>query len=78
MHYVLLDFCIYTGTYRYSTFDSLHDICFANVFDSFIRTIKLKTLKFKSSVLFGAHTLLDMLLRVLQLPTHLSKLIANG
>ena len=32
---------------------------------------------FKSSVLFGAHTLLDMSLRLLQLPTHLSNLNAN-
>ena len=35
----------------------------------------LKTLKFKSSVLFGTHALLDKSLRVLQLPTHLSKSI---
>ena len=34
----------------------------------------LNTLRFKSSVLFGIHTLLDKLLRVLQLPTHLSNL----
>ena len=38
----------------------------------------LKTLRFKSSVLFGIHTPLDRSLRVLQLPTHLSKLTANG
>ena len=29
-------------------------------------------------VLFGMHTLLDKVLRVLQLPTHLSNLTANG
>ena len=34
-------------------------------------------LRFKSSVLFGTHTLLDKSLRVLQLPTHLSNLTAN-
>ena len=38
----------------------------------------LNTLRFKYSVLFGTHTLLDQLLRVLQLPTHLSDLTANG
>ena len=38
----------------------------------------LKTLRFKSSVSFEAHTLLDRSLRVLQLPTHLSKLTTNG
>ena len=38
----------------------------------------LNTLKFKSSVLFGTHTLLDKSLRVLQLPTDLSSLTANG
>ena len=38
----------------------------------------LKTVRFKSSVLFGTHTLLDKSLRVLQLPTHLSRLTANG
>ena len=35
-------------------------------------------LRFKSSVLFGTHILLDKSLRVLQIPTHLSKLTANG
>ena len=34
----------------------------------------LKTFRFKSSVLFGTHNLLDKSLRVLQLPTHLSNL----
>ena len=38
----------------------------------------LNTLRFKSSGLFGAHTLLDRSLRVLQLPTHLFNLTANG
>ena len=38
----------------------------------------LKTLGFKSSVLFGKHTVLDKSLRVLQLPAHLSNLVANG
>ena len=37
----------------------------------------LKMLRFKSSVSFGTHTLLDRQLRVLKLPTHLSKLTAN-
>ena len=49
-----------------------------NVFYSFIPVIMLNMLIFKSSVLFGTHTLLDKLLRVLQLPTHLSYLMANG
>ena len=31
---------------------------------------------FKSTVLFGTHTLLDKSLRVLQLPTHLPSLTA--
>ena len=39
-------------------------ICFVNTFDSFIPVIKLKTLKFKSFVLFGTHTLLRTSLRV--------------
>ena len=38
----------------------------------------LKTLRFKSSVLFGTHTLLDELLRVLQLAARLSNLTENG
>ena len=37
-----------------------------------------ETLRFKSSVLFGIHTLLDKSLRVLEHPTHLSNLTANG
>ena len=38
----------------------------------------LNTLRSKSSVLSGTHTLLDKSLRLLQLPTHLSYLTANG
>ena len=38
----------------------------------------LKTLRFKSSVLFGTHALSDKSIRVLQLPTHVSNLIGNG
>ena len=38
----------------------------------------LKTLTFKSFVLFGTHTLLDKSLIVLQLPAHLCNLSANG
>ena len=38
------------------------------------RVIMLKTIKFKSSVLFR----LDKSISVLQLPTHLSKLTENG
>ena len=34
--------------------------------------------RFKSCVLFGAHTLSDKPLRGLRLPTHLSDLTANG
>ena len=53
-----------------------HDICFVNVFDSFIPVIMLKTLRFKSTVLFGTHTLLEKSFRVLQFQTHLSNLTA--
>ena len=38
----------------------------------------LSMLRFKSSVLFEIHSLLDKSLRVLELPTHLSDLTANG
>ena len=38
----------------------------------------LNTLRFKSSVLFETKTLLDKSFRVLQLPTHLSNLTADG
>ena len=59
-HDDLSDFC--TPTYVYSTFDlnyfylssklhlRLHDVCFVNVFDSFIPVTKLKTLN--SNLLF--------------------------
>ena len=43
----------------------LNDICFINVLDSFIYVIILKTCKFKSSISFGAYTLLDHSSRVL-------------
>ena len=54
-----------------------HDICFFYVFDLFIPVFKLNTIRFKFTVLFGTHTLLDKTLRLLQLPTHLSNLTAN-
>ena len=38
----------------------------------------LNTRRFKPFVLFGADTLLDKSLRVLQLPTHQFNLHANG
>ena len=36
-----------------------HGIFFANAFNSFIPAIMLDTPRFKSSILFGTHTLLD-------------------
>ena len=51
---------------------------FIKIFDSFFSVIISKTYVFKSSVLLGLHTSLDKSLRVLQLPTHLSSLNANG
>ena len=61
---VLLDFHTHIDIYRHSTFDSnnifydlhSHNICFANVFDSFILVTMLKTLKifrFLSSIRFS-------------------------
>ena len=35
-------------------------------------------LRFKSYVSFGTHTLLGKSLRVIELPTHVSNLAANG
>ena len=56
----------------------LHDICLVNVFDSFIPVIMLNTFRFKSSVLFGIHILLDTSLIVLQLSILFSNLTVNG
>ena len=50
----------------------LHHICFINVYDSFILIITLKTWRFKFSILFRTHTLLDGSIGELQLLTHLS------
>ena len=55
----------------------LHDKCFANTFDSFILVIMLNMLRFKSSVLFGKHTLSDKSLKLLEIPTHLPNLTTN-
>ena len=52
----------------------LHDVCFVNVFGSFIPAIMLNTFIFESSVLFGTHTLLDKSFRVLQVLTYLNQL----
>ena len=38
----------------------------------------LNKFRFKSSVMFGIHTLLDKSFRVLQLPRNVSSLAANG
>ena len=51
---------------------------FSNVFVSFIVVIIFKTIKFTSSVLFKTLILNNELSRVLQLPSHLSKLTAKG
>ena len=48
----------------------IYILIYVNISDS--------TLRIKSSVLFGTHTLLGRSLRVLQLPTYLSKLTTNG
>ena len=40
--------------------------------------VKNLILNLESSVLSGAHTLVDRSLKVLQLPTHLSNLTASG
>ena len=42
-----------------------------------MRVIMFNTLRFKSSVLFRIHTLLDESIRILQLPAHLSNLTVN-
>ena len=44
----------------------------------FIPIIMWNMLRFKSSILFAIHTLLDKSFKVLQLLTHLSNLTANG
>ena len=84
---VLSDFYIWINIYCCSTFDlkyiffpsnihlHLQDMCFVNVFNSFIFVIILKMLRSKSSVLFGTHTLLYRSLTVFQLLLHLSKLM---
>ena len=56
----------------------MKDALSVNVFDSFIPVIMLKTLRFKSFVLFGIHTLLCKSFRALQLQTVLSNLTKNG
>ena len=43
-----------------------------------IPVIMLNMLRFKSSVLLGTHSLIDKSLRIFQVPTHQSKLTANG
>ena len=90
-HDVFLDFYTRTDIYHYSSFDlnytfhfkfdlrlHLQDNCFANVFDSFIPVIMLNIFRFTSSVFFGTHALLDKSLKVLQFPTHISKLTTSG
>ena len=56
----------------------IYALLIINVCNSFIPVINLNTLIFKSYVLFGAPTLLEKPLRVLQLPAHLLNLTENG
>ena len=55
-----------------------HNISFVSFVYSFISVIMLSTLRFKYSILFGTHTLLDKSFSVLQLPTNLRNLTGNG
>ena len=55
-----------------------NDKNFMNIFDWLIPAIIMKICIFKSSALFGTHTLLNKPLIVFQLPAHLSNLTANG
>ena len=81
-HYVLLDFCTTSTLINIPliirvTFWTIKlaftFACFVSMSDLFITVIMLKMLRFRSSVLFGTHTLLDKSLWMLQFPTHLSK-----
>ena len=56
----------------------LNDICFINVFNLFISGFMLEMFRFKSSVLYGTHTLLERSSKVLQFPSHLFRLTAKG
>ena len=51
-----------------------HEVCFTNVFASFI---VLMTLTFTSLVLLGRHILVDTSSTALQIQLHLSRLIMN-
>ena len=50
----------------------LYDTWLVNILDIFVPVIILNTFRFKYSVLFGTHILLDRSLRVLQIPVHLT------
>ena len=50
----------------------LYDTWLVNILDIFVPVIVLNTFRFKYSVLFGTHILLDRSLRVLQIPVHLT------
>ena len=65
------------STIKFIYFKS-HELCFVNVFHSFVLLIILKSISFTSSVSFGKHVLLAKSLRVLRRRWHLSKLIING
>ena len=51
---------------------------YVKIFGLFSPVIISKSSIFQSSVLSRTHTLLDKSLRLLQLPTHISKLTTNG
>ena len=56
----------------------MYDVCYVNVFDSFNPVIMFRTLRSKSSFLFGTHSLLDKPLRLLKIRLLSSNLTANG
>ena len=86
IHYVLLDFCIYTGTYSYSTFNSSYIFYHQDYIHTCMMYVLLLFLIHLFVLSYQKHLNLNLLFcleyilywaRVLQLPTHLCKLIAN-
>ena len=77
---ILLLFHHWSALHLLSSNLHLHspDICFVDVFGTYIPVIMLNTLRFESSVEFGAHTFLDKSFRVLQLSSYLSNLTTTG
>ena len=77
-HLLLFQFWFKLHFLSWNVYQHLNDICIFKVFDSFFLVIKLRALRFTSSVLFLVYILSNILLKILEILLDLSEIIINS